>query len=133
MGALLIIIMIFLAVHGDYTLLYFVGALCGLALISRFFSGRNAGKKSVGSAVSDAADTRDRHPGTFRTAARIYHPHYISEGDYECGSCGARFDHEEDVCPVCGVRFERVEEDKLEFDEELEEELEMDEMEEEGW
>ena len=61
---------------------------------------------------------------------RINHPHYISNDEYECSVCGARFNRALAVCPRCGARFIGSRTDDDEYDEELEEELEMDEWDE---
>ena len=57
---------------------------------------------------------------------RIDHPHYVSRDEYECGVCGERFRRNTMTCPHCGTLLERRVTDKREYDEELEEELEMD-------
>ena len=66
-----------------------------------------------------------------RPRTRIDHPHYSSEDEYECSVCGTRFGRASMVCPHCGVRFNRTETDHEEFDEDLDTELWLDEMDEE--
>ena len=64
--------------------------------------------------------------GSGSPRVRIDHPHYVSRDEYECGVCGRRFRRDMMVCPYCGIQFESQVVDKDEYDEELEEELEMD-------
>ena len=66
-----------------------------------------------------------------RLRPRIEHPHYLSENEYECGICGKRFSLPLAVCPYCGVRFNCKDTDDREYDDELDEELDMDEWDEE--
>ena len=70
-----------------------------------------------------------KSPGGSRV--RIDHPHCISDDEYECGVCGARFRRALSVCPSCRTRFESTVVDEKEFDEEMDEEMDMDE--EDGW
>ncbi len=77
--------------------------------------------RRTGSERRDGGDSR----------ARIDHPHYVSADEYECGACGRRFRKNAMACPYCGTRFERRIIDKDEYDDEVEEELEMDEWDEE--
>ena len=62
---------------------------------------------------------------------RIDHPHYISDDEYECSVCGRRFSLPLNSCPHCGVQFSGRKTDDTEYDDELDEELEMDEWDEE--
>ena len=72
-----------------------------------------------------------RPAGTGKAVTRIDRPHYISDDEYECSVCGTRFKRASMTCPRCGVRFNRTETKEDEYDDELEEELEMDEWDEE--
>lgn len=70
--------------------------------------------------------------GSFeRARTRTYVPHYVEEDEYVCGICGARFDRAYSTCPHCGVIFNSAAVDEDEYDEELEDELEMDDWDEE--
>ena len=102
MGSLLLlVIIIFLAANGDYTLLYLTGGAFAVAVIGSLFPGNR--KKT------------EERPRT-----KISHPHYIDPDDYECTICGKRFRKNLDACPNCGVRFNRTETDWEEFDDEEE-------------
>ena len=68
---------------------------------------------------------------TERPRTRVYHPHVISDDEYECGVCGRRFSRDLTACPYCGVRFNHTETDEEEFIE-VEDELESWD-EEDGW
>ena len=111
---LLIIISIFLAANGDYTLLWIAGGSLVLFLVVSLFSGK--GKKT-------GSHERPR--------VRIDHPHYMTEDESECTICGKRIPAYSSSCPNCGVRFNTVKEDEEEWDEEFDEECAWDE--EEGW
>ena len=63
---------------------------------------------------------------------RIDHPHYITNDEYECGTCGRRFGRPLDSCPYCGVRFSSRKTDETEYEDEEDEEMDMDEWDEEG-
>lgn len=115
MGELfLIIIVIFLAANGDYTLLWFAGGMLVLVFIASLFS--QNGKRTVS------------HE---RPRVRIDHPHYLSEDESECAICGKRIPAYVSSCPNCGVRFNDSKEDEEEWDEEFDEMESWDE--EEGW
>ena len=111
---LLIIIIIFLAANGDYTLLWIAGGCFVLLLVVSLFSG--FGKKTVS------------HE---RPRVRIDHPHYMTEDESECTICGKRIPAYSSSCPNCGVRFNAAKEDGEEWDEEFDEMESWDE--EEGW
>lgn len=53
-----------------------------------------------------------------RRCVRLYHPHYTSIDEYECGACGHRFRSDSPVCPFCGAVFSRTETDDGEYREE---------------
>lgn len=72
--------------------------------------------------VLDEEDEED-----VETATLIFHPHYISDNEYECSACGERFGHREYRCPECGARFTDFEKDEEEWEEEFDEECDMDE------
>ena len=112
---ILIIIIIFLAANGDYTLLWIAGGGFVLILVASLFSGIG-GKKTVS------------HE---RPRVRIDHPHYMTEDESECTICGRRIPAYASSCPNCGVRFNASREDEEEWDEEFDEECAWDE--EEGW
>ena len=109
---MLIIIVIFLAANGDYTLLWVIGGIFVLGFIVSLFSGKGKGTVSHG-----------------RPRVRIDHPHYMSEDESECTICGKRIPAYAASCPNCGVRFNASEEDEEEWDEEFNE---MESWEEEG-
>ena len=111
---LLVIVVIVLAAKGDYTLLWIIGGMIGLAFISCLFGKGNGTAK---------AKERPR--------LRIDHPHYIDADDHECGVCGHRFRGNSMSCPHCGVRFNGKKENWEAFDEEEDEWAAWDE--EEGW
>ena len=111
---ILIIIIIFLAANGNYTLLWIVGGIFVLGLVASLFSGK--GKKTVSQE---------------RPRVRIDHPHYMTEDESECSICGRRIPAYASSCPNCGVRFNASREDEEEWDEEFDEECAWDE--EEGW
>ena len=100
----LIIIIIFLAANGDYTLLWIIGGIFMLCLIGSLFSGKR--KKTVS------------HE---RPRVRIDHPHYMTEDDSECTICGSRIPAYVSNCPNCGVRFNASRKDEEEWDEEFDE------------
>ena len=81
--------------------------------------------------LSGGSKNSGRRTGGSGGAARIDHPHYITEDESECSVCGARFPDKLPVCPRCGARFGTAETDEREWDEEFDEECDMDE--EEGW
>ena len=62
---------------------------------------------------------------------RIDHLHYTDPDEYECTKCGARFRKDVMMCPKCGTRFSGTKKDMTDYDDELEEELDMDEWDEE--
>ena len=96
-------------------LYWILGILAALFLLS-LISGK--GKGPAGSAGKGAAGGPQ---------ARIRHPHYISADEYECGTCGRRFRNRLAQCPGCGVRFDSEKTDQTEFDEEMDEAMDMDE------
>ena len=110
---ILIIIIIFLAANGDYTLLWIAGGGFVLILVASLFSGIG-GKKTVS------------HE---RPRVRIDHPHYMTEDESECTICGRRIPAYASSCPNCGVRFNASREDEDEWDEEFDEECAWDEEE----
>ena len=94
-----------------------LGLLAVLLLASSGKQKKNAGGGSAGAEKTDK---------------RIDHLHYIDQDEYECPKCGARFRKNIMVCPKCGARFSGRVENMAEYDDELEEELEMEEWEEEN-
>ena len=64
-----------------------------------------------------------RKTGQKNSTERIDHPHVITDDEYECPACGARFARQFMTCPRCGLRFSGTRTDYTELDEE-EEELE---------
>ncbi len=112
-GLILAVIMIVLAVNGDWTLFYIAGAMVVLVIVFALFS-KNGKSTEAG-----------------RENTLVYRPHYITDDEYECGNYGERFSRSASVCPRCGARFGRTEKNEDEYDDELEEELEMDEWDEE--
>ena len=114
-GFILFIIAVILAANGQWTLFYILIVLAVLSFLAGLVSGK-AGEKTSASG---------------KGITQVYHPHYISDDEYECGVCGARFEKELGVCPQCGARFNRSETDEEEYDDELEDELEMDDWDEE--
>ncbi len=115
-GLILIIIMIFLAANGDYTLLWLSGGIVVLALLVSLF-----GKGDENNALHE------------RPRIRIDIPHYYDADEYMCTICGHRFNRNVMSCPHCGVRFNRTRTDDRAYIEEEDEEDWLDEMEEEGW
>ena len=107
---ILLLIVVVLAIKGDYTLFYIFGGVFVIAVIVSLFSKGSAPKKT-----------------SARPRLRIDHPHYITDDEYECGICGVRFDRPLTACPQCGVRFNGSRTDDDEYDEELDDELDMDE------
>ena len=113
-GLILLLIAVILIAAGEgKTVLWVAGAVLVLLVIGSVF-GKN--KKPSSSE---------------KNRTRIDHPHYISEDEHECPACGARFRKASMVCPHCGTRFTGTRTDESEYDDELEEELWMDEMDEE--
>ena len=100
---ILILIIIFTAANGNYTLLWIAGGLLALVLIASLFGGKG------------------KAPARGQRRARIDHPHLIDAEDYECPACGARFDRNVMACPRCGARFDGTRTDYEEFDEEEDE------------
>ena len=110
-GLILLLIAVILIAAGEgKTVLWVAGAVLVLLVIGSVF-GKN--KKPSSSE---------------KNRTRIDHPHYISEDEHECPACGARFRKASMVCPHCGIRFTGTRTDDSEYDDELEEELWMDEM-----
>ena len=68
---------------------------------------------------------------TGNSTHRIDHLHYIDRDEYECPKCHTRFRKNVMVCPKCGLRFTGARKDRTDYDDELEEELDMDDWEEE--
>ena len=110
-GFILLICMIVLIVTGEGNIV-----LWGVGMIAALFIAASVGARFAGRAGSSE-----------KPRTRIERPHYISEDEYECGICGKRFDSPLSACPYCGVRFNRTETDEREYDDELEEEMDMDE------
>ena len=98
-GVILVVIIIFLAANGNYTLLYIAGGFLALAFLC---------------GLSGKGKVNEERPRT-----RICHEHYMSPDEYECTVCGARFGKDVKTCPNCGVRFNRTEDDDEEFIEEM--------------
>ena len=64
---------------------------------------------------------KSRNTGTpGQDHVRIHHPHYMSDDEYECSACKARFRNDTMTCPSCGAHFSRIREDDGEFIEEME-------------
>ena len=107
MGSIiLIIIIVILAVQGDYTSLYIFAGIFALAGIAEMISGgkRNTGKKEP----------------LERPRTKIHHPRYYEDDEYECGICGTRFSRDANACPHCGVHFNQTETNWEAFDDEEE-------------
>ena len=114
-GIILIIIAVFLAANGDYTLFWVFGGLVVLYLIAALFG--------------ETGGSRPARRGRPRT--RIDIPHYMSEDESVCTVCGRRIPAYMPSCPNCGVRFNAVRENTEKWDEEFDEMEAWDE--EEGW
>ena len=110
-GFILLVCMIVLIVTGEGNIVFW-----GVGIIAALFIAASVGARFAGRAGSSE-----------KPRTRIERPHYISEDEYECGICGKRFDSPLSACPYCGVRFNRTETDEREYDDELEEEMDMDE------
>ena len=110
---LLIIIMIFLAAFGDFTLFWIFGGVIVLALIGSLFG---LGKKK---------SVPHERPRT-----RVDIPHLYDADEYVCTICGHRFRRDVMSCPHCGVRFNTTKTDDRAFIDEEEFEDMMEELDE---
>ena len=64
---------------------------------------------------------KNKNTGTQKhDPVRIHHPHYMTDDEYECSACKARFRNDTMTCPSCGAHFSRIREDDGEFIEEME-------------
>ena len=79
--------------------------IAGIVLLSLLAGGKGKNKKS---------GTQKHDP------VRIHHTHYMTDDEYECSVCKARFRNATMTCPSCGTHFSRLREDDGEFIGEME-------------
>ena len=112
---ILLILWVVWVVKSGTTALWWTGGIVLLIIIGCAFSRKN----------------KHAHASRERPRTRIDHPHYITNDESECSTCGARFPKRLSSCPRCGVTFDSVKKDEEEWFEEFDEECAWDE--EEGW
>lgn len=84
--------------------------------------GRNRGPAPYAPMPGRRTEPAGGAEGEGKTGIRISHPHYISNTEYECSACGARFTLAYRSCPECKTLFTGTAVDNTEFEEEEEEE-----------